>query len=150
MTIKKRCFMLCLCCMCVVIFTSCGSKDQSDALDFSNQLSDLSVIREQKITEARMYVDNGGKAKICRATDQDTIQTIIDKIESLALVEVEDYQPEEGLESSELYLLNGNKVVYHFYVTNIIRVGKKYYEPKEKTGAFYGDVMGYCHYKFGS
>ena len=113
-------------------------------LDYSQELSDLSVIKEQKITEARIYDQD----HMYSTHDEDVIKNIIEKIVDLNLKEVEKIAP-DAVGYSELFLMNGEKVVYHFVSSKMVNVGNKQYGTMgDEEVAFWKNVMVYCRQTF--
>lgn len=112
-------------------------------LDSSEELSDISLIKEQNITEARIYAND----KTFSTYDEAVIEEIVNKISNLNVV-VTDEETDVVYGASELYLLDGNKVVYHFLHTDTLYVGGRQYGPKEEALKFETEVMGYCRETF--
>ena len=113
-------------------------------LDDSLQLSDLSVIKEQEITEARIYEDG----KYYYTMDREVIKNIVDRISNLHLSASDEQETETVYGFEELYLLNGDKVVYRIVKTNRVKVGGTFYGTKESVIDFSRDVMDYCRQTF--
>ena len=143
----------------IVLCVGCGSKNNSEEgsivendeektavslsrkdLDWTEQLSDISIIKEQQITEARIY---GYDENVYNTTDNEIIEEIINRIDELD-VQVVNEEKEDVDGYSELFLLDNNKVVYHFLYTDYLYVGSNQYGPKDKAIDFYINVMGYC------
>ena len=116
------------------------------ALDWSEELSDISIVDKQEITEARIY---GYDENVYNTTDREIIDELVKRIKELDL-EVIEYDESEPVPCGweELFLMNGNKVVYHFLYTNYLHVGDNTYGPKENLVYFSMNVMNYCRETF--
>lgn len=113
-------------------------------LDFSQELSDLSVIKEQKITEARIY----GTSQVYSTTDEEIVQNIVARISELDLKEAAETDKEVVYGSQDLFLMNGDKVVYHFRISDRVEVGDKEYGTEQSYADFQKNVMEYCRQTF--
>ena len=123
-----------------------GIDTSRKALDWSEKLSDLSIVDEQEITEARIY---GYDENVYNTTDSEIIGELVKRISELKLEVIEPDEESllvEGYE--ELFLLNNNKVVYHLLYTDYLHVGSNTYGPKDKLLDFHVNVMDYCRETF--
>ena len=151
-------------CLFMFVLTACGTKTETgtnniettkeetsetieietdyDSMDFSKELNHIDTIKEETITEARIYAPSG---KLYRTIDKEILDNIVDKIAAIELTEIDPKtinQEADGF--SELYLLNGNDVVYHFRIASTVTIGNKCYGPEEKAHEFTVEVIGYC------
>ena len=116
-----------------------------DSMDFSKELNHINTIKEQTITEARIYHPSG---QLFRTTDKEVLDNIVDKIAAIELIEIDPKTKEPVDGFSELYLLNGNHVVYHFTCDSSLSIGDKCYGPEESALEFEMKVMNYCRETF--
>ena len=147
--------------ICSVVMLACGSSnqktskaepDQKETItsdnendwDFSEQISDLSVIKEQVITTACVNV--GGLTRL--TSDEIIVQNIIDQICSLDLKESDQPELDRAAGDESLYLMNGNKVVYNILISRRIYIGGKLYGTQEDADDFRLKVMKYCRQTF--
>ena len=147
--------------ICSVVMLACGSSnqktskaepDQKETItpdnendwDFSEQISDLSVIKEQVITTACVNV--GGLTRL--TSDEIIVQNIIDQICSLDLKENNEKNGSNVDGFGILRLMNGNQVVYDIHISDRIYIGDKFYGTKEDADSFWSEVIGYCRQTF--
>lgn len=149
----------------VCIFVGCGTKKNDTAisekkedselgsdeiidktkLDYSKELNNIKTIKDENITEARIYWAN----EIYRTTDKEVIEGLKKVISTLELEEIVDYEQTEVYYGEyNLYLLNDNEVVYYFNSSEVLHIGDKEYGPYDQILKFNSDVMGYCKETF--
>ena len=152
---KKIAVLLCLVIVFAFLLSGCNVKksaDESkeetmiplDGLDHSEEKSDIDNIENENITEARIYWAN----KVYRTEDPEVINELKNRIAQLELEELNpnDLEKVEGF--YELYLIEDEKMIYHFLSSNALYIGGKCYGPDETRGQFDKEVIGYCKLTF--
>lgn len=153
--IRKWFVVLCMLVSLVFVLSGCDDKkdaDESkketiiplDELDRTEQKSDIDNIENENITEARIYWAN----KVYRTEDPEVINELKNRIAQLELEELnpDDLEKVDGF--YELYLIEDEKMIYHFLSSNALYIGGKCYGPDETRGQFDKEVIGYCRLTF--
>lgn len=162
---NSRIYIMILIMLCMLSIFGCGTKHKDDEkenmnngteknlysrelLDISNSRSDIENIRNDEITEARIYWAD----EVYRTIDKEILKELVKRIEELELIEISSEGVAEEIiyGSYNLYLLNENQVVYRF-VSNgeQLVIGDKYYVEKDGTNTVFDwNVIPYCRNTF--